>query len=533
MKKKYLGVFALTFSAAFAQPVEIRFDNGRQDRAAAVVTDASANMYLAGAVEDSSKPSTFAVLKYSPSGTRLWTAHLQALANEFSGTASDVAVDAAGNTYAAGNILRRVGTFTTNTDWVVASFSPSGAQRWAHRITGPEGSLDSARQIVLSSSGDLYVSGTSGVNHADWLVVKYSASGTVLWQTQLAGAGNSADQPIEMVLDPVGNLVVAGLTVNIPLTDRNDITVAKFTSDGTLMWRRDFTDGEFGDDVTGGMAVDIGGNVYVSGTTTLGPEMAVEALLIKWDSLGNLVFVKKGGAHAGGGAVLVDGAGDVVTSGERFEPLAATGNAAVSKLDSDGNLKWSTLVQGSSILTTDFQRNIYVAGTVLNADADQADFFGGKLSPLGAVLWQHRHTDGLRVGGATLDALGQWIVAGGSATGPSSFLQDILVLKFPSNFSTPAPSGPTAPSNLTARAAARQIQLAWNDLSDNEQGFRIERCEGRSCSNFVQIAQTAANVRSFVDAGLGRRTDYTYRVRSFNASGVSAASNSASARTGN
>ncbi len=62
---------------------------------------------------------------------------------------------------------------------------------------------------------------------------------------------------------------------------------------------------------------------------------------------------------------------------------------------------------------------------------------------------------------------------------------------------------PAAPSNLTATAvSSSQINLAWNDNSNNEQGFRIERCQGNNCTNFVQIAQVGPNVTSFSNTGL-------------------------------
>ena len=40
---------------------------------------------------------------------------------------------------------------------------------------------------------------------------------------------------------------------------------------------------------------------------------------------------------------------------------------------------------------------------------------------------------------------------------------------------------PAAPSNLTATAvSSTQINLAWQDNSNNEDGFKIERCQGNS-----------------------------------------------------
>ncbi len=96
---------------------------------------------------------------------------------------------------------------------------------------------------------------------------------------------------------------------------------------------------------------------------------------------------------------------------------------------------------------------------------------------------------------------------------------------------TTAAPPPAAPSSLAATAnGTSQIDLTWTDNSNNEDGFKIERHAGDG--NFAEIASVGANVASFSDAGLNSSTTYTYRVRSFNASGNSGFSNEASATTG-
>ena len=95
-----------------------------------------------------------------------------------------------------------------------------------------------------------------------------------------------------------------------------------------------------------------------------------------------------------------------------------------------------------------------------------------------------------------------------------------------------APVVPAAPSNLAATtSSSSQINLSWTDNSSNETGFKIERCKGANCTNYVQIIQVGANVTAFANTGLTKNTTYRYRVRAFNADGNSAYSNAASART--
>jgi hypothetical protein len=105
----------------------------------------------------------------------------------------------------------------------------------------------------------------------------------------------------------------------------------------------------------------------------------------------------------------------------------------------------------------------------------------------------------------------------------------------PSGTPTPTPTPnplPNAPSNLTATGVSgSQINLAWTDNSNNETGFKVERCQGNNCTNFAEITQVGANATGFADTGLVSNTFYRYRVRAFNGSGNSGYSNIARGKT--
>ncbi|MCU1288828.1 MAG: hypothetical protein JWN60_1057 [Acidobacteria bacterium] len=91
---------------------------------------------------------------------------------------------------------------------------------------------------------------------------------------------------------------------------------------------------------------------------------------------------------------------------------------------------------------------------------------------------------------------------------------------------------PDAPTNLTAKAISiSQIDLAWSINSDNEDGFKIERCQNATCTNFTEIAQVGFDVGVYSDTGRAAGTLYRYRVRAFNSGGTSAYSNTAEAST--
>ena len=85
---------------------------------------------------------------------------------------------------------------------------------------------------------------------------------------------------------------------------------------------------------------------------------------------------------------------------------------------------------------------------------------------------------------------------------------------------------PAAPSGLFATPLSpNQIQLTWTDNSDNEAGFEIAFADG------TLIATRPSNTTSHTVGGLAPATSYAFRVRAFNAAGMSPWSAQAGATT--
>lgn len=86
---------------------------------------------------------------------------------------------------------------------------------------------------------------------------------------------------------------------------------------------------------------------------------------------------------------------------------------------------------------------------------------------------------------------------------------------------------PSAPAELKANALSpTQINLRWQDNSDNETGFRIE--ESTDGINFSQIREVRANVKWYPVKNLTTGLTYYFRVYAYNAVGQSQYSNTAS-----
>ncbi|MCK8492936.1 fibronectin type III domain-containing protein [Spirosoma sp. RP8] len=84
------------------------------------------------------------------------------------------------------------------------------------------------------------------------------------------------------------------------------------------------------------------------------------------------------------------------------------------------------------------------------------------------------------------------------------------------NYSLNAPpSNVTAPSNLIASLSGTIITLTWQDNSDNEMGFFIERSTSPNGS-FVPVGGVGPNTTTFVDSKTTLQTRYYYRIRPSN-----------------
>jgi len=89
------------------------------------------------------------------------------------------------------------------------------------------------------------------------------------------------------------------------------------------------------------------------------------------------------------------------------------------------------------------------------------------------------------------------------------------------------PTPPLAPNGLSAIYSSKnkRVSLRWNDNSNNEIGFRLEKKEYGARTSWVQIATLGPGIINYVDS---TESSVSYRVRAYNEYGNSGYSNEAS-----
>jgi hypothetical protein len=174
-----------------------------------------------------------------------------------------------------------------------------------------------APQIVVAGNTKSFgVAASIGTYNV--LLQKYDANFGLLW-TRAWGGANDEDA-FGMTLDAQGNIFVVGV-VTPTISAPNDALIMKWDANGNLLWH--VIIGGAGGDEVGGVQVDCAGNLLVSGQTSSVGAGQEDGLLLKLDTNGNLLWAATWGGPGsdGFGEATVLGCGDLIVPG------AATGTA--------------------------------------------------------------------------------------------------------------------------------------------------------------------------------------------------------------
>lgn len=348
----------------------------------ALAVDGSGNVAVTGASADSAGQYHYVTVKYDPSGVIAWTGRF------FMGNATDNAADAAGNIYVTGVALDSTGS----TDYLTIKYDPSGSRQWIARYNRLANSMERARALTVDSSGCVYVTGGSystSTNY-DIYTVKYDSTGTQQWVSSYTGFGSRSDTPRAIVVDAQGNSYVTGTTwTDEPVSQSNYVTL-KYSPSGQIMWASMYNGPGNGADAPRDIAVDRNGNVYVTGQSS-GAALDLDYATVKYNAFGAEVWAARYGHTPGssdkatsmavdaGGNVYVTGLSDGAFTTVKYNP------AGVQQWDARYGPAWGF----EAFIAMDSTGYVYVAGTAIGLD-DKHEFATIKYDASGVEQWAER-----------------------------------------------------------------------------------------------------------------------------------------------
>ena len=304
--------------------------------------------------------------------------------------AHDVAVDPSGNIYVTGWIEFSSG----NQDYYTIKYSPEGDTLWTRRYGGAANQGDYGYAIAVDDAGNVYVTGQSVQSGSlfDLVTIKYNTNGDELWLNAWSGPTNYSSYGYSVAVDVSGNVYVTGFTSD-GLTSGEFITI-KYNESGSEQWAKLYKGPGISIDYGNCIAADDAGNSYVAGWSG-GVNNLHDMTTIKYNPDGDTLWVRRynGSADDNDYAywLALDPSGNVFVTGQSVE-TGSDNDITTIKYSNDGDMLWIQHFNGSL--------NGYDAGQAVAVDADGNAYVTGnstgsgglngitiKYSPSGDLLW--------------------------------------------------------------------------------------------------------------------------------------------------
>jgi uncharacterized delta-60 repeat protein len=395
--------------------------------------DEAGNAFVGGKSYSSDTNWDYTLIKLNPDGDQQWTAHYNGLANGYDESAG-LAVTGGGTAYLTGWSM---GQFTSS-DCATLSYSSDGDLNWAMIYNGPSSSDDGSAGIALAPNDRICVVGNAynGFALQDYLVLNYSSAGIEQWAAFYNGPSDLWDLATDLCLSQEGGIYVAGAVSHTYLG--RDFLLIKYDANGMALWTATYNHSANEDDRAEQVAVDVEGNVYVTGASE-GTTTQDDYATVKYNSLGEQLWV----ARYNGPDNEDDRAEDVgVNSLNEVWVTGRSTNASNSydivtvKYDANGTQLWTETYGSvaeddwSEELAFDSQENVLVAG--VTAASGTNDFLMLKYAPTGQLLWAATY-NGPAQGSDELTALAidpsDNVYAAGESEGSGTY-GDFLVVKY-------------------------------------------------------------------------------------------------------
>jgi len=407
------------------------------DEANAIAVDGSGNVYVTGRSYGLGTSSDYATIKYNTNGVEQWVQRYNGPGNDRDG-ANAIAVDGSGNVYVTGSSYGS----GTSSDYATIKYNTNGVEQWVQRYNGPGNDYDEAYAIAVDASGNVYVTGGSGGSGTfyDYATIKYNTNGVEQWVQRYNGPGNSDDWATAIAVDISGNVYVTGGSYGSG-TSRDYATI-KYNTNGVEQWVQ-----RYSGDESIAIAVDASGNVYVTGSSqSYGFSILTDYATIKYNTNGVEQWVQRyngpGNDYDGARAIAVDGSGNVYVTGSSYGSGTSSDYATI-KYNTNGLVQWVQRYNGpgnfydyAHAIAVDLSGNVYVTGGSAGSGTSD-DYATIKYNTNGLVQWVQRYNGpGNSDDWATaiaVDISGNVYVTGRSQSYGFSILTDYATIKYNTN----------------------------------------------------------------------------------------------------
>jgi hypothetical protein len=325
-----------------------------EDLPMGTAVDAAGNTYITGRTRDQSGNSKALTVKIGTSGQVLWFKTYAIQSGSLTvGEGRAVAIAHNGDVLVTGVVPDAFGYG----DVMLLRYSASdGALIRATQWDGVYG--DTGWCLAVDAQDNIYIGGGATGDGSDFLLLKFNSSDQVQWSRTYDGTGlspYSADFVRRVGVAPDGNIVITGEAVQ---GTHFDYVTIKYSPEGAVLWTNIYNSGGIIDDFPSEMAIDAAGDVYVTGSAgattfryaTVKIDGATGAELWSHTDL-------EGGSSSAWGLAL-DATGGVYITGNS-DPDGNHSNFndnffTVKRRASDGGLEWSQLYGGNPIGQYDF-----------------------------------------------------------------------------------------------------------------------------------------------------------------------------------
>ncbi|HMS65218.1 MAG TPA: SBBP repeat-containing protein, partial [Ignavibacteria bacterium] len=403
--------------------------------------DNAGNLYAGGFSAGAGTGYDFVLVKYNSAGIQQWVQRWNGSSSSDDylkkiSVASNGDIIVCGSSYSA----------STSSDFVTLRYSPSGSLIWTKKYNDINNNWDEVTNLKSDSKNNIYLCGKStGSGGFDFVTVKYNFDGDLKWSVKYISPGNGDDVPVSLTVDLNGNVLVTGYTNTI--NSFQDYLTIKYDSNGVSQWIRTFNGAENYFDKAYDVKTDSLNNVYVTGQNIKFTDGTSDIVTLKYNSSGTLQWSK---LYDGPGQLddipvqmeLKSGYLYIIASSYSyfFNPFCGATDYLTLKLNTNSDVIWETRYDGagtgideSIAMAIDNSGNTYVTGLSFDNVSDY-DYATVKYNSAGAPLWVSRYDN---ISGAdkpnaiAVDNNGNIYVTG-SSQGISGG-KDIATIKYNSN----------------------------------------------------------------------------------------------------